>query len=97
MKTIENSMAEFEDFIFNFQPYTINNEEDCQASLTDYELSKELLIRLIALKMEVLTLIIDASQYQLTSFVFDFLIQSLSKTNINLFTNIISYTSSNQA
>lgn len=97
MKTNENSMNEYEDIIFNFQPYTINNEEDCQASLADYELSKELLIRLIELKTEVLKLIVDASQYQLTSFVFDFLIQSLTKTNVNLFTNIISYTSSNQA
>lgn len=90
-------MDEFEDFIFNFQPYTICNEKDCQASLTDYELSKELLIRLVELKTEVLKQIVDASQYQLTSFVFDFLIQSLTKTNVHLFTNIISYASSNQA
>lgn len=96
MISTDKSMDEYEDMIFNFRMYPIQNEATCQAALADFQLSKELIDTIIELKATVLEEIVDTNQQQLTQFAFDFLIQSLTKNNINLFTNIITYTATNQ-
>lgn len=89
-------MAEFEDLIFNFRAYPIQSESDFKAALADYSLSKDLINTIIEAKSVILNNIIDAQQQQLIQFSFDFLIQSLTKNNISLFTNIITHTATNQ-
>lgn len=91
-----NNISDFEDIIFNFRTYAIQNEGDCQAALTDFQLSNELVDALIEIKTAVLKEIVETKQHQMTQFAFEFLIQSLTKNNINLFTNIITYTATNQ-
>ncbi|GAB2627871.1 hypothetical protein GCM10027035_22970 [Emticicia sediminis] len=91
------NMSEFEDIIFNFRAYAIQNEVDFQAALIDFQLSKELVDTLIEFKAMVLKEIVETNQHQMTQFAFEFLIQSLTKNNIHLFTNIIAYTATNQA
>lgn len=91
-----NNISNFEDLIFNFREYTIQNEEDCQAALADFQLSKDLVNTLIEVKAMVLKKIVETKQHQMTQFTFDFLIQSLTKNNLNLFTNIITYSATSQ-
>lgn len=93
----DKNMSDFEDFIFNFRAYAIQNEVDCKAALTDFQMSKELIDTIIELKTKVLEEIVDTNQQQITQFAFEFLIQSLTKNNINLFTDIITYTATKQA
>ncbi len=97
MISTDKNMSDFEDFIFNFRAYTIQNEVDFQASMADFQLSKVLIDTIIELKASVLDGIVDTDQQQLTQITFEFLIQTLTKNNINLFTNIITYTATNQA
>ncbi len=89
-------MDEFEDMIFNFRAYPIQSESDLKAALADYSLSKDLINTIIEAKSVILNNIIDVQQQQMTQFSFDFLTQSLTKNNISLFTNIITYTATNQ-
>ncbi|WP_156511084.1 MULTISPECIES: hypothetical protein [Emticicia] len=89
-------MSDFENFIFHFRAYNIQNEADCQAALADFQLSKELIDMIIDLKAKVLIEIVDTNQYQITQFAFELLVQSLTKNNVNLFSNIINYTAANQ-
>lgn len=91
-----NNISDFEDIIFNFREYTIQNEGDCQAALADFQLSKELVDTLIEIKTAVLKEIAETKQHQMTQLAFEFLIQSLTRNNINLFTNIITYSVTNQ-
>ncbi|WP_394991269.1 hypothetical protein [Emticicia sp.] len=97
MISTDKNMSDFEDIIFNFRAYAIQNEVDCQAALVDFQLSKELIDTLIEFKAMVLKEIVETDQHQMTQFAFEFLIQSLTKNNINLFTKIITYTATNQA
>ncbi|MFN3488022.1 MAG: hypothetical protein ACK4YV_02770 [Emticicia sp.] len=96
MISTDKNMDEFEDMIFNFRAYPIQSESDLKAALADYSLSKDLTNIIIEMKSAILENIIDAQQQQMTQFSFDFLIQSLTKNNISLFTNIITYTATNQ-
>ena len=96
MISTNKNIDEFEDIIFNFREYAIQNEADCQAALADFQLSKELVNTLIDIKTAVLKEIVETNQHQMTEFAFEFLIQSLTKNNINLFTNIINYSAINQ-
>jgi hypothetical protein len=96
MISTDKKMDEFEDLIFNFRAYPIQSESDFQAALADYSLSKDLINTIIEAKSVILNNIIDAQQQQLIQFSFDFLIQSLTKNNISLFTNIITHTATNQ-
>lgn len=91
-----NDLSSFEDIIFNFRVYTIQSEGDYLAALADFQLSKELVDTLIEIKTAVLNEIVETKQHQMTQFAFEFLIQSLTKNNINLFTNIITYSATNQ-
>lgn len=91
-----NNISDFEDIIFNFRAYAIQNEGDCKAALADFQLSKKLVDTLIEIKTAVLKEIVETNQHQMTQFAFEFLIQSLTRNNINLFTNIITYTATNQ-
>lgn len=91
-----NEISSFEDIIFNFRAYTIQNEGDYLAALADFQLSKDLVDTLIEIKTAVLKEIVETNQHQMTQFAFEFLIQSLTKNNINLFTNIITYSATNQ-
>lgn len=96
MISTDKNIDEFEDMIFNFRAYPIQSESDLTAALTDYSLSKDLINTIIEAKSVILNNIIDTKQQQMTQFSFDFLIQSLTKNNINLFANIITYTATNQ-
>jgi hypothetical protein len=96
MISTDKNMDEFEDMIFNFRAYPIQSESDFQAALADFSLSKDLINTMIEVKSVILNNIIDAQQQQMAQFSFDFLIQSLTKNNISLFTNIITYTATNQ-
>jgi hypothetical protein len=96
MISTDKNMDEFEDMIFNFRAYPIQSESDLKAALADYSLSKDLINTIIEAKSVILNNIIDTNQHQVTQFAFEFLIQSLTKNNISLFTNIITYTSTNQ-
>lgn len=96
MISTDKNIDEFEDMIFNFRAYAIQSESDFQAALTDFHLSKDLISTIIEMKSAIVENIIDAQQQQMTLFSFDFLIQSLTKNNISLFANIITYTATNQ-
>jgi hypothetical protein len=96
MISTNKNIDEFEDIIFNFREYAIQNEADCQAALADFQLSKELIDTIIEFKAAVLKEIAETDQLLITQFAFDFLIKSLTKNNINLFTNIINYIAANQ-
>jgi hypothetical protein len=96
MISTDKNMDEFEDMIFNFRAYPIQSESDLKAALADYSLSKDLINTIIEAKSVILNNIIDVQQQQMTQFSFDFLTQSLTKNNISLFTNIITYTATNQ-
>ena len=90
------NMDEFEDLIFNFREYPIQSELDFQSALADYRLSKELIEIVINLKATALKEIVSTDNKQIAQFCFEFLIQSLTKNNVILFTNIINYTVTNQ-
>ncbi len=96
MISTDKNIDEFEDMIFNFRAYPIQSESDFQAALADFRLSKDLINTIIEAKSVILNNIIDAQQQQMAQFSFDFLIQSLTKNNVSLFTNIITYTAINQ-
>ena len=91
-----NDVSGFEDIIFNYRAYPIQNEGDYLAALADFQLSKELIDTIIEFKAAVLKEIAETDQLLITQFAFDFLIKSLTKNNINLFTNIINYIAANQ-
>ena len=96
MTNTVNDVSGYEDIIFNFRAYPIQNEGDYLAALADFQLLKDLVNTLIDIKTAVLKEIVETNQHQMTEFAFEFLIQSLTKNNINLFTNIINYSAINQ-
>ena len=92
----DKNMDEFEDLIFNFRVYPIQSELDFQSALADFRLSKELIEIVINLKATVLKEFVATDNQQIIQFCFEFLIQSLTKNDVILFTNIINYTVTNQ-
>lgn len=88
-----DKINDFKDLIFSFREYTIQNEEDFQATLIDYQLSEELIELINSLKESILK---DDIQFQISQFAFEFLLQAQIKNNINLLANIIAYSEENQ-
>lgn len=85
--------SELEDFIVNFREYKIENEENYQAAQEDFRLSKIWIDEITEANEDVLLLINDSKQHQITKIAYDFLLQSLFKKNINLIRDIIEYQS----